>query len=407
MFNRGQRRRSAFAVMGLVAALTLSACGSSDDSEDSGESSDEPITIGFVVGKTGILESYDVPAMTMAQLAIDAINAEGGIDGRQIETVEADMKSKPELAGTAATKVIDEGADVLLVPCDFDFGSPAALVAQEEGKVAISLCAASTNFGPAGIGNLAYTMGLAGVTEGTAAAEWAYEDQGWTSAYVLLDDTLDQNKQGVGAFKSAWERVGGELVGEDTFKQEDQSIDAQVSRISQLSEQPDFLYVSSFQPGFASALKQIRDAGIDSPIVGGSDLDGDYWKEGVPSADLNDIYFTAMASIYGDDPNGEVNDLLDQYEAEVGAPPDVSAFLGGYSAVEAVEAAVAEAGSTDGEAMAAVMDGFTDEDFILETTYTPEQHISLDRKVRIMQIENGDTSFVMEWKPTEVALPGE
>ena len=170
----------------LALTMGMAACGSGSGSSADSTSADtnDPITVGFVVGKTGVLESYDVPAQTMAQLAIEDINAQGGIDGRQIETVEADMKSKPELAGNAATQVISDGADMLLLPCDFDLGSPAALVAQEAGKIGVSLCAASTAFGPQGIGNLAYTMGLAGVTEGAAAAEWAYEDQKWTSTYV-------------------------------------------------------------------------------------------------------------------------------------------------------------------------------------------------------------------------------
>ncbi len=402
MISRTPKRLAAV-VMATASLVFLAACGD-DDSDDSGSSdSSEPITIGFVVGKTGVLESYDGPAQTMAEIAIDEINADGGIDGRQIETVEADMKSKPELAGNAATQVISDGADVLLLPCDFDLGSPAGIVAQEEGKIGISLCAASTSFGPAGIGNLAYTMGLAGVTEGAAAAEWAYEEQGWSSTYVLLDDTLDQNKQATESFKTRFEDLGGEIVGEDTFKQEDQSIDAQVSRITGLSQEPDFLYVSSFQPGFAGAIKQIRDAGIEAPIVGGSDLDGDYWKEAVPN--VSDVYFPAMASIYGDDPDPEVKDLLATFEEESGAPPDVSAFLGGYAAVQAIEAAVTEAGSTDGEEMTAVMEEFTDEPFVLETTFTPEFHISLERTVRIMNIDDGKTSFVTEWDASEVPTP--
>jgi branched-chain amino acid transport system substrate-binding protein len=387
----------------VVLPITLVACGGGGSSDSDSSSDNSPITIGFVVGKTGVLESYDVPAETMAKLAISDINSEGGIDGRQIETVEADMKSKPELAGTAATQVIDDGADVLMVPCDFDLGSPAALVAQKEGKIAMSLCAASTNFGPAGIGNLAYTMGLAAPTEGTAAAEWAHDEQKWDSTYVLLDTTLDQNKQGTDAFKETWDRLGGKLVGEDTFQQEDQSIDAQVSRISSLNPKPDFLYVSSYQPGFAQALKQIRDAGIDLPIVGGSDLDGDYWKEAVPN--LSDVYFTAMASIYGDDPDPKINDLVDRFEKKNGNPPDVSAFLAGYAGVQALQKGIEEAGSTDGEAMTKVMEHFTDEPFVLKTTFTPEFHISLNRTVRIMQIQDGKTSFVKTLDPKDIPTP--
>jgi branched-chain amino acid transport system substrate-binding protein len=387
----------------LMLALGAAACGGDDD-DDGGSDTSEPITIGFVVGETGVLEAYDVPAMTMAELAIEDINAEGGIDGRQIETLSADMKSKPELAGTAATEVISQGADVLLLPCDFDLGSPAGVVAQEEGKVGISLCAASTNFGPAGIGDLAYTMGLAGVAEGASAAEWAFEEQGWSSTFVLLDTTLDQNKQGVDAFKETWSRLGGDLVGESTFKQEDQSIDSQVNQIVDVQDQLDFVYLSSFQPGLASAIKQLRDAGLDIPIVTGSDSDGDYWKEAIP--DVSDMYFTAMASIYGDDPDERVNETLTRFEEETGEPPLVSAFLGGFAAVEAIQKAVEEAGSTDGAAMTEVMQGFTEEPFIIETTFTPEFHITLDPTVRIMEVQNGKTSFVTEWKPSEVPTPG-
>lgn len=389
----------------VVAALALgglSACGSSSSS-DSTSAEEGPITFGFVVGRTGVLESYDIPAETMAKFAIDDINKAGGIDGRQIKTVEADMKSDPKLAGNAATQVISQGADVLVLPCDFDLGAPAAVVAQDAGKIGMSLCAASTNFGPAGIGDLAYTMGLAGVTEGTAAAEWAYDEQKYRSAYVLYDTTLDQNKQATDAFKHTWARVGGKLAGEDTFKQTDQSIAAQVSRITGLSKQPDFLYVSSYQPGFAKAIKQIRAAGIETPIIGGSDLDGEYWKGAVPG--LSNVYFTAMASIYGDDPDAKVNKLIARYKASEGSPPDVSAFLAGYAVVQALQKGIEEAGSTDGKAMTEKMQTFKDEPFVLETTFTPTEHISLNRTVRIMKIDNGKTSFVTLFTPTDIPTP--
>jgi branched-chain amino acid transport system substrate-binding protein len=403
MTKRTSSRLVLVLAVALVASLGLVACGGGGSSDSGGSSDNSPITIGIVVGKTGVLESYDVPAENMAKLAIADINKEGGIDGRQIKTVEADMKSKPELAGTAAAQVIDQGADVLLVPCDFDLGSPAALVAQKEGIIAVSLCAASTSFGPQGIGDLAYTMGLAAPTEGTSMAEWAHEKQKWNSTYILLDTTLDQNKQGTDAFRQTWDRLGGKLVGEDTFQQEDQSIDAQVSRISNLSEKPDFLYVSSYQPGFAQALKQIRDAGIDLPIVGGSDLDGDYWKNAVPN--LSNVYFDAMASIYGDDPDAKINQLVDQFAKQTGNPPDVSAFLGGYAAVQAIQTAVQRAGSTDGEAMTKEMEQYDGEPFVLKTTFTPELHISLNRTVRVMQIQNGKTSFVTTWDATDIPTP--
>ena len=57
------------------------------------------------------------------------------------------------------------------------------------------------------------------------------------------------------------------------------------------------------------------------------------------------------------------------------------------------------------EAMTEVMEQFTDEPFVLETTFTPEFHISLNRTVRIMEIQNGKTSFVTTWDASEVPTP--
>ncbi len=72
-------------------------------------------------------------------------------------------------------------------------------------------------------------------------------------------------------------------------------------------------------PGEASAVKQIRAAGLDLPILGDEDLDGDYWKEAVPG--LSDVYYSTYASIYGDDPDDQVNELVDRYKQETRQDP--------------------------------------------------------------------------------------
>jgi len=397
---------AAIALIALI--LGLAACGSGSGDDSSGDSteasSDEPLTLGFAIGKTGFMEPFDVPAQTSANFAIEDINAEGGIDGRQVETVTADMKSKPELAGDAATKVIDDGADIVVTSCDFDQGSPAAVVAQDQNKLAYSTCAASIAFGPQGIGPLAFTMGTAGSGEGAAMAEWAYQDKGWRSAYTLLDDTIQFTKESVFGFEETWKRLGGDLVGSDTWKQTDQSIASQINTIKGLNPQPDFIYISSYMPGEASAVKQIRAAGIDLPLLGDEDLDGDYWKEAVPG--LSDVYYSTYASIYGDDPDDKVNELVDRYKQESGNLPDTSAFLTGYAMVQAIKNAVEGAdGSTDGQALADQLQTFDNEDLLLPTTYDDEFHITLSRTLRIMQIQDGKTSFVDEWTPKDVPIP--
>lgn len=401
-------KRIGMSIAGVVAVLGLAACGSgqstsSSDAGDTTAKAGEPITLGFAIGETGFMAPYDLPARAAAQMAVDDVNADGGAKGRPFRIVSENMKSKPELSGNAATAVLGKGADIVVTSCDFDQGSPAAIVAQTAGKLAFSTCAASTSFGPAGIGPLAFTMATAAPVEGAAMAEWAYERK-LTTAYLLLDNTIDFTKQSAAGFKARFAKVGGKLVGSDTFKQGDQSIAAQITKIKQLPTPPDAIYLASYMPTQASAIKQLRAAGLDMPILGDEDLDGDYWKDAVPN--VGNVFFATYASIYGDDPDPQVNKLVDRYVTEEGKRPDTSAFLTGYAMVQAITKAVEGTdGSTEGKALGVQLETFREEPFVLPTTFTDEWHISFARILRIQQIEKGKTSFLTEANPKDVPAP--
>lgn len=396
-----KRLLALFAALSIAVGLAACGSGDGDDGSGGGEKTSDPIVLGFAIGETGFMAPYDLPARTVAQMAADDINADGGVDGRDIEIVSANTKSKPELGGNAATQVIDDGADVVVVSCDFDQGSPAAIVAQEAGKLVFSTCAASTDFGPTGIGPLAFTMATAAPVEGAAMAEWAYNEKGLKSAYTLLDDTLEFTKQTTQGFTDRWEELGGEIAGASTFKQGDSSIASQINEIKSLPEPPDAIWLASYNPGAASALKQIRAAGLNMPILAAEDLDGDYWKAAVP--DISDVYYATYASIYGDDSDDQINQLVDRYKKQEGKLPDTSLFLTGYAAVEAISKAIEGAdGSTEGTDLQAQLETFDNEELLLPTTFTADNHISFKRTLRIMEIQNGKTTLVTEFSPESV-----
>ncbi len=381
-------------------ALGLAACGSGTGGS-SGASDKGPITLGFAIGETGFMQPFDGPAKIAADFAIQDINAEGGADGRTFKTVTANTKSKAELSGDAATQVLNDGADIVVTSCDFDQGSPAAIVAGNQGVLAFSTCAASTAFGPTGIGPLAFTEATAAPAEGASMAEWAYEKKGIRKAVVLLDDTIEFDKQSAYGFATRFEQLGG-TVQQETFKQGDQSIASQIDAIRSAS--PQAIYLASYMPGEAAAIKQLRAAGIDVPILADEDVDGDYWKGGVPN--LSDVYYATYASIYGDDPDPKVNELVNRYRQKTGKLPDTSAFLTGYAMVQAIAKAVeGTGGSTDGAALQKQLEGFDNEQLLLPTTFTPQYHITLKRTLRLMQIQGGKTTYMSEWTPKQVPVP--
>jgi branched-chain amino acid transport system substrate-binding protein len=299
--------------------------------------------------------------------------------------------------------VIDKGAHVMLVSPDYNFGGGAAREAQKAGMLVFSSSAGSPKFGVQGIGDLAFTMGIAATTDGAVAAEWGYEDEGFRTAYLLLDDIADYNKDQCRGFETRWTELGGTIAGEDTFSNDDPSIAAQVTKLQSLSTPPDLIMLCSFPPGGATAVKQLRDAGVDAPIISNNGFDGDFWyKDSMP--DLEDFYFTGPASLWGNDPSDQINSFTEKYKARWGQPQAVSA-IGAYATIYAMAEAIEATGSTDGAGLAAEIETYDRKDVGgMEVTFTEEQHIDSQREERIVALNNGEHT-VAAARAAEKQLP--
>jgi branched-chain amino acid transport system substrate-binding protein len=274
------------------------------------------------------------------------------------------------------------------VTLDFNFGGPAARVAQSHGMVAMSIGASSPKFGVQGIGPLAYTIGSNGDVEAYAEAEWAYQKKHWRTAYLLLDDTTDANRTQCSSFQTRWKELGGQIVGSDTFKNTDPSVAPQITRIKGLSSSPDVIELCSYPPGGAVAVQQIRQQGVNSTIIGNDAFDGDYWyKQTIPN--LSNFYYNESSSIFGNDPDPKVNAFWKKYAKVTGSAPQVSFGAFGYTAVQALALAIKRAGTTKGTAVAAQLNKFKNAPTLLPTTFTPKLHIDTHRAGRIMEIQNG------------------
>jgi len=396
------------AVLLVPAVLAIAACGGDDDSggsstgasTESAEAGGDPIVIGAAIAESGFLAPFDLPPLAAAQFAIDDINADGGVLGRPLELVTADMKSEPSQGPQAALDVLGQGAEMVIVSCDFDTGSPAAVTATGEGKIAFSTCAGAPQFGPQGIGPLAYTMGAAGQTEGAIMAEFAVESKGFETAYVMTNTDLEYFKNVASGFQDAYPQAGGEIVGQANFKQDDPAATV-VNKFLSVEPTPDALFLAA-NPSFAGeVLRRVRASGYDGPILGSNSWDGDYWKDGFPN--LSELYYLGYISLYGDDPNPQANELVERYQEAEGQLPDNSNLVTGYSVIQAFAKAAEAAGDIEGEALAAELDTFDDADLLVgPTTFTPELHISIERPMQVMQIQDGESSFVETWTPSYV-----
>lgn len=391
----GRHNRARAAAMA-AGALLVAACGSSTTSSSSGGIPSGPIVIGAAIAKTGGFAAFDASIVAAVQLAVNDVNAKGGVLGHQLKLVESDTKSDPNQAATAATTVLSQGAKLLITASDYDQAVGAALVGQSQGVLVFSPAAGSPKYGVQGIGNLAFTMGEAAPAEGAIDADWAFNDQKWKSAYELEDTTLAFTISNCSGFDSRWVSDGGKVLGKNTFANTDTSIQAQITSLQALSPKPDFIYLCSYPPGGVTAIKQIRAAGINIPIVTNSSFDGSYWLSSVPG--LSNYYQNAYGSYFGNDPRPEVNTVAPRLKA-ISAASDSSLALCGYAVVEAFVEAVEKTGSVDGQTLRKALETTAFPTVLGPTLYTATNHIAnANREMVIIAVQNGTRQYVTLFK---------
>lgn len=403
--KRSTRTIGILALVAILAAAVFAAgCGDDDDGSSGGTAdSSEPIQVGAVLAQSGLFSQYDIANTIGVQLAAEDINKEGGVDGREIDVAVGDYKSKPELGGAVARELIGDGAQAIITSADFDFGSPAALAAQSQGVIAMSAGAEVPEFGVQGIGDLAFSMGTATNETAAAWAEWIHGERNGRSVFILEDPTLAYDTSLCSNFEKRWgELPGTQVLGKEVFKNTDPSIDVQITKLQSLNEEPDFIVLCSYPPGGATALRQLRAAGVDTPVIAGDAFSGTAWLAGVPN--LSDFYYTDYGSVYGDDPDPEVNEVVARARKRADPPSAiVGVVLSAYSAIQGYAKAVEEAGSSDPEAVQEALNEFDNVELLAgPTTFTPETHINTERPLAVLQIQDGKGSFVQEITPEKV-----
>jgi branched-chain amino acid transport system substrate-binding protein len=234
-------------------------------------------------------------------------------------------------------------------------------------------------------------------TEAAAMATFA-RSEGWAKPYLLKDTTLEYSKTICSYFEQSWEGGGGSLAGQDTFQNSDTSLSSQITRMK--SADLDSIVLCSYTPGGAAAVKAIRAAGIDAPIVGPNAMDGTYWLEAIPN--LSDFYNVGYGTVSGDDPDADRAEFFEKFEQKTGEPPATSVYpIMGYAAIQTIARALEETnGDADGEALAAAIEGFKDEPLLSgPTSYSADCHIPLGRPMQVVKIDGGKASLVGDVTP--------
>lgn len=340
----------------LVLSALLTGCGGT--AKDDAAGSSDKILIGGALCQTGIQAPLDAPALEGAQIAVDELNAKGGILGKQIEFINIDGKSDAVAVGEAAKQLVGKGAAAIVAPSDFDFGGPASREAQNAGLVGISPCASSPMYGSAALGDKQFTLSMWNTTMGAATAEYAYNELGLRSVYVVTDDFIDYTKSLSRYFIARFEELGGKVVREDPYTQGKADGSAFLARYKSFTEKPDFIYVSSYMPDLALLIRTFREAGVDVPVFGGDSYDDPALFEALGPDYANEIYYDTHSYLDEAVVPGYTA-FADAYKAKFNKDLDAPWAMAGYDVIMVLAQAMETAGTTEGAAVAKAMEDGT------------------------------------------------
>jgi len=310
----------------------------------------EPIEIVALYNlSAGGLASIDGPALNGAKLKAKMINESGGLlGGRQIEITAIDTKNDLKEAATGAKRAVSMPNLVAGIGhSDTTFALASAPLFQAQGIPFVTSGATSPDL-PGMVGEEMFLVPFGDDVQAHAMAEYAYNTLGAHKVVVWTDNAMDYTKGLSKYFQDRFKQLGGTILLNDIYMTDDKDFSALVSRL-QANPDAQAVFASSGPDTAGLIIKQVREAGIKLPILGGDGYDTDLVTT-VPGEKLSDdVYFTTHA--YVGLTTGPANTFREAYTKEYGHEPENAFAALGYDTMGLVADAITRAGSTDHAAL--------------------------------------------------------
>jgi len=276
--------------------------------------SKDPILIGVSGPLTGQYAQYGAQWKKGFDLALDEINASGGINGRPLAYVFEDTQSDPRQTVTVARKFV---ADERIVVEVGDFSSAASMAASPIYQAAQMVQFGFTNSHPDFTkgGDFVWSNAVNQKDEMPLLADFL-RDLGLKKIAVLHLNS-DWGRTAKDLLVEAIKQRGGEVVGSEAYLADEKDFRSAIVRLR--GANPDSIALISYYPDGAQLTRQIRQAGITLPIVAGGSIYSPKFLE-LGGADVNGVLTTVP--FFPDDPRPLVQKFVKSFEAKFGAEPD-------------------------------------------------------------------------------------
>jgi branched-chain amino acid transport system substrate-binding protein len=364
------RRSLSTVAAGATLALTLAACGGA---ASGGE--DDPIVLGASLPLTGSLGVFGASIQAGYEQAIEAINADGGVEvdgtSRQLELVVKDNKSDPTaVTSTARSLINDDGAVALLGSATPPQTIPLSLVADQEQIPAVSGLTPTLAWLEANESGWQYSYDVFIDEVEQTAVNFQASDLVETNKRVALFTDTGEDGRAMGAL---WEQQAPEHGYEIAYRAEFPVGTTDFSQFIQEAKASgaEVVIAQVIPPDAVALWKQMAALGYQPKTA---------WAEKGGTIGFADAAgpLAEGASVFGwwTPGNGNVGgqEVYDANVAEFGDGLGAQGVVSSYAIVQIVADAIGRAGSTDPDALNEALAATADLDTVLATITFDEDH---------------------------------
>ncbi len=326
MFENVSRRNFLQVSAAGVALLGLAGCngGGSEGGSEGGEGGSGSIKVGIMGPHTGDNSSYGLACLNGAQLYFKQLNADGGVNGKQIEAIVYDEKGDATEAVNAYNRLVQEDGVTGIVG-DVTTG-PTIAVAQ--ASVADNMPCVTPSATAADVVTYGSNYFRACVTDpeqGRVMANFAAE-QGYKSVATLYLNGSDYSEGVNDAFVEEAEAQGITITAQESYSEGDVDFNTQLTNI--INTNPDAILVPNYYQDDGMIVTQARAQGYDKVFLGVDGWSGIYGgsENYADAADLHDCYYCCAFSSSND--SEVAAQFIEDYEAEYGETPTNFCALG-------------------------------------------------------------------------------
>lgn len=310
------------------------------------------INLGAIQPISGVVSAYGIQTRDAINMAVDEINAKGGVLGKQIKMIVEDDEASPDKSMNALKKLVAKDKIVGFVGA-LTSKCSLAITKYAQAKKVIMISPSSTNDTVTDAGDYIFRACYKDSFQGQVVAQFSYETLKAKKAAILYDITNDYSKGLTTNFSDKFKSLGGQIVASESYSAGDKDFNAQLTKIK--AAQPEVLLIPDYYNTVSLIAKQVRAQGINIPMVG-----ADGWDEVTNNAgdEILNCYYSNHYHPEANDPDVKnfVKKFGEKYKDASGKPivPNALAALG-YDATYILAEAINKAGSTDPEKIKAAM----------------------------------------------------